>query len=74
MIALTKYIVMTPSTNTSVEWFRNYWPSKIICYHHLTTVQRGKYRVVRNCHRLLLRVRVLFPNFCNSRRSGRVLP
>ena len=67
---------MIPSTNDSVQWFKSYWPSKFsrdLCDHHLTTVQRENNCLVRNCHSLLLHVRVLPPKFCSFRRSGRVL-
>ena len=76
MIALSKHILLIPSTNDSVQWFKSYWPSKFsrdLCDHHLTTVQRENNCLVRNCHSLLLHVRVLPPKFCSFRRSGRVL-
>ena len=77
MIAITNYIVMIPPTNDSVEWFRSYWPSKIIFAqslwpppHHSPTRKNG---LVRKCHSLVQHVTVLFPKFCSFRRSGRVL-
>ena len=67
----------TPAYN-SVECFRSYGLqrsfSRNLGDHHLTTVHRKKNRMVRECHKLLLHVRVLFPIFCSFRRSGRVLP